>query len=67
MLGMDIAMDRANLVCKDIESNARDGGHYYEMGSSQAANDMAHLWQEHCNKQQKASKVNKKGGSQNRN
>jgi hypothetical protein len=28
MLGMDIAMDRANLVCKDIESNARDGRHY---------------------------------------
>ncbi len=28
MLGMDIAMDRANLVRKDIESNARDGGHY---------------------------------------
>jgi hypothetical protein len=28
MLGMDIAMDRANLVHKDIKSNARDGGHY---------------------------------------
>jgi hypothetical protein len=28
MLGMDIAMDRANLVCKDIKSNARDGRHY---------------------------------------
>jgi hypothetical protein len=28
MLGMDIAMDRANLVRKDIESNVRDTGHY---------------------------------------
>jgi hypothetical protein len=28
MLGMDIAMDRATLVCKDIKFNARDGGHY---------------------------------------
>jgi hypothetical protein len=67
MLGMVIAMDRANLVRKDIESNARDSGHYYETGSSQAANDMAHLRQEHCNKQRKAIKINKKGGSQNGN
>ncbi len=27
MLGMDVAMDRMNLVRKDIKSNARDGGH----------------------------------------
>jgi hypothetical protein len=28
MLGMNIAMDRANLICKDIKSNVRDGRHY---------------------------------------
>jgi hypothetical protein len=35
MLGM-------NLVRKDIKSNMRDGGQYYETGSSWAENDMAH-------------------------
>jgi hypothetical protein len=33
MLGMDIAMDRANLVHKDIKYNARDRGYYCEMGA----------------------------------
>jgi hypothetical protein len=28
MLGMDITMDTANLVRKDIKSNARDSRHY---------------------------------------
>ncbi len=28
VLGMNIAMDRANLVCKDVKANSRDGKHY---------------------------------------
>ena len=59
MLGMDIAMDRANLVRKDIKSNTRDGGHYIVKWGALRQQMTWHM--------QKASKNNKKGGSQNGN
>ncbi len=59
MLGMDIAMDRANLVRKDIESNARDGGHFIMKRGTLRKQMTWHM--------QIARKINKKGGSQNGN